>query len=181
MQTAPKPLLDRDIVRMRLEEAGATLLAMPGGFGPRSFGCGLPPAVQSAAEAYGWSKVRLRAGRPSAKAIDRMDEALGWISLIPASPGKPGSGDLYSTHGGVVRRRLIWSRLLVDPLSYQQTPDSPKYIINWRRLAEIFGADRRVVPTWHTSATEVIAIQKPPTEADKAWAHNILCDLVKDF
>lgn len=185
MQIAPKPLLDRDIVRMRLEEAGATLLAMPGGFGPRAPGCGLPPAVQSQIEAYGWSKVRLRAGRPSAEAIDRMDESLGWISLIPASPGKAGSGELFSVHGGVVLRRLLWWRLLVDPLSYQQSPGAPKHLLNWRRCAEMLGADRRVIPMWHSSTTALVAKEAPPTDADYGWAAALtapalnICNLAK--
>jgi hypothetical protein len=165
-----------DVIRMRLEEAGATMLSLPGGYGPRSPGCGLPESVREAAEAYGWSKVRLRAGRPSGEAIDRMDQALLWIGNIPATPGRPGSGEMHSPHGGVMMRRLVWSRLLVDPLSYQQTPDRPRHLLRWGKLAQMLGADRRVVPTWHRAATGLIATIFPPPECDIDWALKI-CNL----
>lgn len=154
-------MYDRDDIRVRLEEAGATLLSMPGSHGPRSPGCSMPEFAQKAVEAYGWSRVRLRAGRPSAEAIDRMDESLAWIGLIVAQPGAPSDAELFSPHGGVLLRKIVWARLLVRPLSWQLDPGNPQYIFNWAKISRAVGADRRVVPTWHGIAMGTIAALAP--------------------
>src|ERR1700709_176042 len=75
--------IDADFVIYRLEEAGATLLALPGtGYSTR-LGTASLEIVQTALDAYGWSDAAIRPAIPSAEKITRMDEALGWIPLIP--------------------------------------------------------------------------------------------------
>jgi hypothetical protein len=91
--TAPKlvvrPLMtngyeiDADYVVYRLEEAGATLLALPGtGYSTRLRASSLE-IVRTALEAYGWTEARIRPSVPAADKISRMDEAMSWIPLIP--------------------------------------------------------------------------------------------------
>ena len=76
-------LFDAELVTYRLEEAGATLLALPGtGWTTRLRASSLE-IVRAAVESYGWSEKRIRPPVPSAARITRMDEALGWIPLIP--------------------------------------------------------------------------------------------------
>ena len=74
---------DADHVIYRLEEAGATLLALPGtGWSTRLRSSSLE-IVRSSLEAYGWGAARIRPAVPSSEKIDRMDEALAWISSHP--------------------------------------------------------------------------------------------------
>lgn len=75
--------VDADYVIQRLEEAGATLLALPGtGWSTRLKRSSID-IVRTALDAYGWETARIRPAVPPADKIDRMDDALGWISLIP--------------------------------------------------------------------------------------------------
>jgi len=109
----PHVPLDSAFVTYRLEEAGATLLALPaGGFSTRLRVSQLD-VVHTALEAYGWDKGRLRPAVPSAARITRMDEALGWITLIPR--------DRY------VVRRIVGARSLVSPVT-------ERHLSSWRRL-----------------------------------------------
>jgi hypothetical protein len=117
----------------------------------------MPEFAQRVVEAYGWSRVRLKAGRPSGEAIDRMDEAFTWIARIPVQRGSYDDGELYSPHGGVLLRRIVWARLLVRPLSWQIDPERPQYIFSWARISRVIGADRRIVPVWHGAAIGTIA------------------------
>jgi hypothetical protein len=127
--------VDSAFVVYRLEEAGATLLALPGtGYSPRLRVSHLD-VVQSAVEAYGWDKGRLRPPVPSASRITRMDEALGWITLIPA--------DRY------VLRRIVGARSLVSPVT-------ERHLYSWRRLGEVLGADHKAVQRWHAKGIDML-------------------------
>ena len=87
----------------RLEEAGATLLALPGtGWSTRLRSSSLE-IVRTAVESYGWTANSIRPPIPSAARITRMDEAMGWITLIPV--------DRY------VLRRIVGARSLVHPVT----------------------------------------------------------------
>ena len=100
------------LVTYRLEEAGATLLALPGtGWSTRLRASSLE-IVRAAVESYGWTANRIRPPVPSAARITRMDEALGWISLIPI--------DRY------VLRRIVGARSLVHPIT-------ERHLYPWRR------------------------------------------------
>ena len=126
--------LDAATVIYRLEEAGATLLALPGtGYSTR-LRVSQIDIVQSALEAYP-DAGRLRPAVPSASRITRMDEALGWISLIPR--------DRY------VLRRIVGARSLVSPLT-------ERHLYSWRRLGGVLGADHKAVQRWHAQGVDMI-------------------------
>jgi hypothetical protein len=72
---------------------------------------------------------------PSAAQITRMDEALNWITLIPA--------ERY------VLRRIVGARSLVHPLTQ-------RHLYPWRRVAAAVGADHKAVQRWHAQGIELI-------------------------
>ena len=128
-------MFDAELLIYRLEEAGATLLALPGtGWSTRLRTSSLE-IVRTAIESYGWTEKRLRPPIPSAARISRMDEALGWITLIPI--------ERY------VLRRIVGARSLVHPIT-------DRHLYPWRRLAAAIGADHKAVQRWHAQAIELI-------------------------
>ncbi len=135
---------DAKLVIARLEEAGSTLLALPGtGYSTRLRSSRFE-IVQSALEAFGPESGPMRAAVPSAARITRMDEALGWLALIPVETvarGRPG--------GGNVLRRIVGARALVGPIT-----ERPLY--SWRRLGSVLGADHKAVQRWHAQAIDLI-------------------------
>jgi hypothetical protein len=127
--------VDADYIIYRLEEAGATLLALPGtGWSTRMRGSSIE-IVRTALEAYGWEAARIRPAVPSADKIDRMDEAMAWISLIPL--------DRY------VLRRVVGARSLVHPIT-------DRHLYTWRRLGVALGADHKAVQRWHAQGITLI-------------------------
>ena len=128
-------LFDAELVTHRLEEAGASLLALPGtGWSTRLRASSLE-IVRVAIESYGWTEKRIRPAIPSAARITRMDEALGWITLIPI--------DRY------VLRRIVGARSLVHPIT-------ERHLYPWRRLATAIGADHKAVQRWHAQGIDLI-------------------------
>jgi hypothetical protein len=128
-------IVDGPFVVYRLEEAGATLLSLPGtGYSPRLRVSHLD-VVTTAVEAYGWDKGRLRPPVPSAGRISRMDEALGWITFIPKDR--------------TVLRRIVGARSLVSPLT-------ERHLYSWRRLGEVLGADHKAVQRWHGQGIDIL-------------------------
>jgi hypothetical protein len=122
-------------VTNRLEEAGSALLALPGtGWSTRLRTSSLE-IVRTAIESYGWTASRIRPPVPSAQRITRMDEAMGWISLIPV--------DRY------VLRRIVGARSLVHPIT-------ERHLYPWRRLACALGADHKAIQRWHRQGIELI-------------------------
>lgn len=133
--TADDLRIDADYVVYRLEEAGATLLALPGtGWSTRLRSSKLD-IVHTALEAYGWTAAKIRPAVPSSEKITRMDVALGWIPLIPL--------DRY------VLRRVVGARSLVHPLS-------DRHLYPWRRLGAALGADHKAVQRWHAQGIGMI-------------------------
>src|SRR5271168_1983569 len=132
---AARDRIDGPFVIYRLEEAGATLLALPGtGYSPRLRVSQLE-VVHSALEACGWERGRIKPPAPSASRISRMDEALGWLTLIPK--------DRY------VLRRIVGARSLVSPVT-------ERHLYSWRRLASVLGADHKAVQRWHAQGIDMI-------------------------
>lgn len=132
---ASRPAYDADLVIYRLEEAGMTLLALPHhGPSPRLRQSRIE-IVQSALDAYGWNPERARPAVPDAGKIDRMDEALAWIALIPR--------DRF------VLRRIVGARSLVSPWT-------ERHLFSWRRLGAVLGADHKAIKRWHTEAIGLI-------------------------
>jgi hypothetical protein len=132
--------LDAAAVIYRLEEAGQTLLALPAsGWSPRLRTTRLD-VVRNAIEGYGWDNWRRDGGRmrppvPDAERIDRMDQALAWIPLIPR--------DRY------VLRRIVGARSLVSPLT-------ERHLFTWRRLGTLLGADHKAIQRWHAQGIDLI-------------------------
>lgn len=127
--------LDADFVIYRLEEAGATLLALPGtGWSTRLRTSSLE-IVRTALESYGWHETTIRPPIPSAEKITRMDEAMGWLPLIPA--------DRY------VLRRVVGARSLVHPVT-------DRHLYPWRRLGKALGADHKAIQRWHAQGIALI-------------------------
>jgi hypothetical protein len=120
--------VDSAFIIYRLEEAGSTLLALPSSGYATGLKVSQLDVVHEAREAYGWAPGRIRPPVPSASRITRMDEALGWITLIPR--------ERY------VLRRIVGARSLVSPVT-------ERHLFSWRRLGAVLGADHKAVQRWH--------------------------------
>ncbi len=131
----PSGLIDHVCAQDRLEEAGRTLLMLPSGGYSTQFRTRSLDYVRSALESYGWGEQRVRPGIPPADQISRMDEALGWISMIPQ--------ERY------VLRRVVGARSLVHPLT-------DRYLFSWRRLGLMVGADHKAVQRWYNVGIDMI-------------------------
>jgi hypothetical protein len=126
--------IDTAFITYRLEEAGATLLALPG----TGYSTGLRTSqldIVRDAEAYGRQSGRIRPAVPSASRITRMDEALAWLILIPK--------ERY------VLRRIVGARSLVSPVT-------ERHLFSWRRLGTVLGADHKAVQRWHGQGIDMI-------------------------
>lgn len=128
-------VVDDRYVIARLEEAGATLLALPQtGYSTRLRTSSLD-IVRSALEIYGQDQKQACPPVPSARRIDEMEQALGWVTRIPI--------DRY------VRRRVVGARSVVSPLT-------GRHVFTWRRLAASLGADHKAVQRWHSQGIAMI-------------------------
>ena len=130
--------IDVRTVILRLEEAGATLLALPGSGWSTRLRTSSLEIVRTAIESYGWSTNHIRPPLPSPARITEMDEAMGWISLIPV--------ERY------VLRRIVGARSLVHPIT-------GRYLFPWRRIAAAIGADHKAVQRWHAQGVEIVVEQ----------------------
>jgi hypothetical protein len=127
--------IDAAFVISRLEEAGATLLALRNtGFTTKLRTSNIE-IVRTALEDYGEADPRVRPAIPSSDKITRMDEALGWIGAIPL--------DRY------VLRRIVGARSLVHPVT-------DRHLYPWRRLGVALGAEHKAVKRWHVQAIAMI-------------------------
>lgn len=126
----------REFVIERLEEAGATLLALRlPRVGPSLSVTAWPEIVREAVEAYGWAEEAPRASVPEAAAISAMDEAYGWLALLDSH----------------VTRRVLGLRSLVDPITW-------RHRVPWRTLAKAVGSDPRSVRRWHRKGVEKLVV-----------------------
>ena len=119
----------------RLEAAGATLLALPS----RGYSTQLRTmkfdVVHTALEAYGWQAAVVRPAMPSAAEISRMDEAFGWLTIIPETK--------------YVLRRILGARALVHPITR-------RHLFPWRRIGTMLGADHKSIQRWHGQGIELV-------------------------
>ena len=125
---------ESDILRS-LEEAGATLLAMPAKGYTTQMRQMRFDIVHTALEAYGWEAPALRAPVPSAAEISRMDEVFSWLALVPEQ--------------SFLVRRILGARALVHPLT-------GRHLFPWRRLAKLLGADHKSVQRWHANGIKML-------------------------
>lgn len=128
-------LASAEWVIARLEEAGATLLSLPHTGHSTRLRVGALRPVPSAEDMLHAAPNRPRAPVPSAAGVDRMDQALAWVPLIPESR--------------VVLRRIVHARALVSPLT-------GRHLFAWRRLAAEVGADHKAVQRWHAQGIDII-------------------------
>lgn len=119
---------DADFVITWLEEAGATLLALPASGYTTTMRCGMPDVIHDFWDLYGVRAETIRPPLPSAERIDRMDQAWRWLTFIPA--------DRY------MLRRIVGARCLVHPVT-------DRYLFSWRAIGRRLGADHRAVQRWH--------------------------------
>jgi hypothetical protein len=124
-----------DEVVERLERAGSTLLALRLTHGPMGYRSSMPEPVREVGQSYGWSQATVRPAVPSPQAIDLMDEAFGWVGLIPQDK--------------FVLRRICNARALVNPLT-------GRHLYGWSAIARIIGADRKAVCRWHAQGIALI-------------------------
>ncbi|MGA9865258.1 MAG: DUF6362 family protein [Acetobacteraceae bacterium] len=142
--TTAEAHIDAALVTRRLEEAGAALLALPNtGWTTRLRTSNLD-IVRIAMDSYAPADKRIRPPVPSAAEISRMDEAMGWILLIPV--------DRY------VLRRIVGARSLVNPIT-------ERHLFPWRRLAAAMGADHKAIQRWHAEGISRIVAALNGVEA----------------
>jgi len=127
--------IDADYVVYRMEEAGKTLLALPGSGWSTRLRVSSLDIVRTALEAYGWEAAKIKPLVPPADKIDRMDEAMGWLGLI--------SEDRY------VLRRIVGARSLIHPVT-------DRHLFPWRRLGTVLNADHKGVQRWHAQGIALI-------------------------
>jgi hypothetical protein len=135
LATAGAAITPDDIIA-RLEQAGATLIALRLGVGPAGYRSAMPEPVRDVGVSYGWSQAKARPAVPSAAAITAMDEALAWVGYIPA--------DRF------VLKRIINARALVSP-------STGKHLYGWSAIARLIGADRKAVQRWYQQGIALIA------------------------
>jgi hypothetical protein len=127
--------IDADYVVFRLEEGGATLLALPGSGWTTRLRSSSIEIVRTSLEAYGWETTRIRPAVPSPDKIDRMDEAMAWLAIIPDE--------------SYVIRRVVGARSLIHPIT-------DRHLFAWRRLGVALGADHKAVQRWHARGIAMI-------------------------
>lgn len=126
----------------RLDRAGATLLALPHtGYSTRLSQSKLP-IVRDFADLVGAEPDRSRVMVPTPRMVTEMEEALGWVQLIPADKA--------------VLRRIVGARSLCRPATMR-----PLYA--WRTLAAMVGASHEAVRMWHAQGVDLIvaALNRP--------------------
>lgn len=132
----PHPVDDlARVVADRLEHAGRTVLAMPRTGYSTAMRVGGLDVVRVVAESYGWSSESIRAPAPSAAEITRMDEAYGWLALIPDSQ--------------IVIRRIVGARSLVHPVSY-------RHLYTWRAIGSALNMHHNTVQKCHAEGIRII-------------------------
>lgn len=114
----------------RLEEAGRLLTSMPSIAARR-----LKAPPMEVMHAIADCELPSKMEPISAAQIARMNEAFGWISLIPR--------DRY------VLRRIVGARCLISPAT-------GKHVYSWRRLAALLGADVKAIQRWHAQGIALI-------------------------
>ena len=122
------------LVVARLDEAGATLMALPhAGFSTAARGYWPDMLRDSFIDMP--SAERARPVTPDAARISRMEETFGWLAFIPASDA--------------ALRRVVGYRALINPLT-------DRHVFPWRRVGKRVGADYRAVQRWHAKAIGII-------------------------
>ncbi len=128
--------VDRAYVKVRLEEAGRALLALPLPARSRPYGVhsAWPEMLTDAWSAYGWDKAAVRPAPPSKRAIDAMDEALAWLWAVQDK----------------LARRILFARALIHPVR-------DRHLYSYTRLGNALGLSREAVRRRHQDGLDRIA------------------------
>jgi len=127
-------------VRARLEEAGATLFALPSrGVWPAGYRTAWP-AMAELIEERGWGDAVMRLPAPSPAQIGRMDEVDRWISELVTDP---------------LNRRILRARTFINPRTGQP-------VISWRALAKMTNKDHKGLMRRFDRALERLAEAMSP-------------------
>lgn len=82
-----EPRWTASLVEERLVEAADTLKRLPK-VKVQGYFTTWPPIIREHWQADGWAEVKLRRGPPAPRAIDRMDEAFGWLRWLDPDDAK---------------------------------------------------------------------------------------------
>ncbi|MEJ0015695.1 MAG: hypothetical protein WDN25_03865 [Acetobacteraceae bacterium] len=146
--------VDAAYVLRRLDEAGKTLMALPGrGVFPTGFRSSMPDYLHLPDEDFWHAGVNphlsatqaehQRPAPPSRAAVSAMDEVyFRWMPLLPSD-----------TEMALRKRRLLLLRSLVWPGSGWDDP----HVWSWRRLGEHFRIDHKTAQTWHARVVDQLA------------------------
>jgi len=129
---------DAGFVVACLEEAGATLLALPAAGYTTRMRCGMPEVIHDFWDLYGVRALTVRPSIPSAERIDRMECAWNWLLFVPNSR--------------YVLRRIVGARSLVHPIT-------DRHLFSWRAVGRTLHADHRAVQQWHAEAIALIVAE----------------------
>ncbi len=136
-------------VKARLEDAAESLRRLRAARHtfPAGFISGWPDVVQDTWDAYGFTAPRLRPPAPSARAIDRMDEAVGWIDRVGDEAEirrlveRHRHGREHAEEVVIARRKIVWARACRIP---------------WRRLEDIDGRSHTTLRKIQAEGLEAI-------------------------
>lgn len=137
--------VDPEYVVARLDEAGATLMALPGrGVFPTGFRSSMPDYLQTPDGRDGYrvnpyysasAAPDPRPPIPGSKAIAEMEQVyFDWVPLLP-----------WATTLQQRRRRILLLRSLMFPLSDRED----RHVWSWRKLGAEFGIDHKTAEAWH--------------------------------
>ena len=119
----------------RLEEAGCSILALPMSGHTTHLRASRMEWAEGIIQNSDWRRSKVRPAPPTAAQISRMDQAFGWLSLIPDEK--------------FVLRRVLSARSLINPLT-------GRYLFSWRRIATAVGADHKAVQRWHAQGIDLL-------------------------
>ena len=128
-------MISQEAVIERMEAAGRALLSLPASGYTTRLRTSKMEYLREPVEQFSETAGRFRPPAPSSEELDRMDEAFGWLALIPDSR--------------YMMRRIVGARSLVHPLTC-------RYVFSWRRIALMLGADHKAVQRWHGEGIRLI-------------------------
>lgn len=145
------------MVKARLEEAADSLRRLRAGRRtlPAGYVGAWPAVVQDSWDGYGVYQPRLRPAAPSARAIDRMDETITWITRIG---GEDELRRLVERHrhspkqaedAVIARRKIVWARACGMPWRRLEDMDGRSHTTLRKVQAEGIGAILRWVNRSH--------------------------------
>lgn len=116
-------------IASRFDEAGMTLARLPGGMWTADM-------IAAVGDDDGPLESEIEQRKPTPREIDRMDETLSWVAVLPAAPDP--------------LRLLIQKRLV-------RSARTGRHRYSWRKLGRVLGVSHHTARDWHARALETIA------------------------